>query len=395
MSSAIVSRWGRRFLLTGGGFLVLAGLAGVAGLPRRMVVVLALQGFVFSVVFGKAYSLIPSYFDRTLAVPRAPPLQYPLHLAGVLALAVDPLGAVPAVVGDAGALCWAGGVAVFLGGILGTIADNVTGSETGTSDASADRAGLDRFANLFVPVALGYLVLGTVELASGRFGGPTLVGQGVPRVAHLLAAGVAALLLFAIGFRLLPRFLVASVPTWLAGVVLPAGAIGPLLIARGLYSGPLFQAGAALEAVAVVGFAVAFLGLYYRSDRSRIGFYGPLAGVVAGVAAVGLGVQFAAAGYDPGLVVAHRRLNLFGFLGLSILGIGYQFYPPAVGTWPGAGDRAALGTLAAVAIGTALAAIGALTASLVATVGFAVLTLGGAGWVYLLAAAMDAQFGQR
>ena len=93
-------------------------------------------------------------------------------------------------------------------------------------------------------------------------------------------------------------------------------------------------------------FAVAYWVAFARSDRSRIGFYGVLAGTLAGVAVVGLGLTFAVAGPRPGLVALHYRLALLGFLGLSIVGVTYQFYPPSVCRFPLAGR--ALAALAAV-----------------------------------------------
>jgi hypothetical protein len=95
LSAATVSRGARRFLLASAAALVLALAADLAALPRRTLVVLALFGFVLHALFGKAYSLVPSYFDRRLAVPRAPAVHLPLSLVGVAGLALAPLAGVP------------------------------------------------------------------------------------------------------------------------------------------------------------------------------------------------------------------------------------------------------------------------------------------------------------
>jgi hypothetical protein len=358
VASATISRWARRFLLVGVGFLLASQLAALFGAPRRVEVALGLNGFVLTVVFGKAYSLVPSYFDRTLVGPRSPAVHLPIHVVAVCSLAAAGLPATPSWIQSVGAVAWASGTGVFVAAIAGTVASNPLGLETGTSEASAGRAPLDRLANPFMPVALGYLLLGSYERLAGATALPGLLGGAPVRVTHLLAAGFALLLLFAVGYRLLPRFLVATVPRSLAVVALPAGAVAPALLAVGYPAGPVFVAGAALESLAVVAFAVSYGWLFASTDRDRVGFFGPLGGVVAGVAGVAIGLQFALVGLDATLALAHLRLNLFGLLGLSIVGVLYQFYPPAVVDWPAAGDRLALSSIAVYATGLAFAAAG-------------------------------------
>jgi hypothetical protein len=385
LMSATTSRWSRVLVAAGVVFFVAWQAAVLARVGRRTAVTLGVFGFVCHVVFGKAYALIPSYFDRELAWSRAPAVQVPLSVVGATALALAPLAGVPAVAATVGAVAWTAGVAVFLGTVLATLRTNLTGAETGTGEHNADRRPVDRAANLFVPVALAFLAAGTWATLATYTGVPAPVDGYPPRASHLVAAGFAALLLFAVGFRLLPRFLVAGVPRWLPLVVLPAGALGPVLIAVGIPAGPLLHAGAGLEAVAVVGFAATYLWLFTRTDRDRVGFYGPLAGVLAGIGGVALGVWFALDSLDPALVVAHYRLNVLGLLGLSIVGVTYQFYPPTVGTFPGAGDRLALATVAAFAAGLVVEVAGALAGVAgVVTAGRAVALLGALAYAYLL-----------
>ncbi|UPW01211.1 hypothetical protein M0R88_03680 [Halorussus gelatinilyticus] len=366
MSAGVVTRWSRRFVAASAVFLVAwqvvaladasGALAGtVPAVPGRTQVTLAVYGFVLHTVFGKAYSLVPSYFDRSLALPRAPAVHLPLTVVGAVGLALAPLGGVPGLVGVLGALSWFAGVAVFAAALGWTLRTNPTGRETGTSDANAHRRGVDRLSNAFVPVVLAYLVVGSYATVAERsaLGLPGFATLGPARTAHLLAAGTAALLIFAVGFRLFPRFLVASPPTPLVGVVLAAGAVGPAVLAAGLYRPPLFGVGAALEALAVVGFALAYAVLFARSERRRVGFYAVLAGTAAGVCGVALGVGFAVGhlAVAPELTATHFRLNVLGFLGLTIVGATYQFYPPTVGTFPGASDRTALASVVLLAGG--------------------------------------------
>lgn len=375
MSAADRSRRARWFVAAGAVFLVVWGATTLLGMGRRTGVVLGLYGFVLHTVFGKAYSLVPTYFDRELSTPLAPAVQFPLSAGGTVLLAFA--GEIGDPAATVGAVAWALGVAVFLVAIGWAVRDNLTGAETGTSDANARRRPVDRVANGFVPVALLYLAVGAYATAAGPTGLPPVVDGYPPRISHLLAAGGAAVLLFAVGFRLLPRFMVAHPPRALVWVVLPAGAVGPALVAVGLLDGGILHAGATLLALAVVGFAVTVGVLFHRSDRRRVGFYGVVAGAVAGVAGVALGLQFAFVERAPGLVVLHYRLILLGFLGLTIVGVGYQFYPPAVGRFPGADDRTALGSIALIAGGLVLEAAGHLGGLPIAVRGGHVATFAG------------------
>jgi len=392
MRTARASRW---FVAAGALFLVALQLAIAAGAPRRTVVTLGLYGFVLHVAFGKAYALVPSYFQRSLAWPTAPAVQWPLSVAGTAALALTPLG--PRWLGSAGTALWAGGVAVFLGTLGWTIRDNPTGAATGTGDANAHRRTVDRRANAVVPVALGYLALTAVAALAGAFevrpfgAGPLAVQQR----SHLLAAGTAALLVFGVGFRLFPRFLVAEPPRRLVAVVLLTGALGPALLAFGLFSPTVLLVGGVVEGVAVVGFAASYLVLFARSDRRRVGFYAVALAVVAGVLGVGLGLTMAVTAREPALVGAHYRLMLVGFLGLTVVGAAYQFYPPAVGTWPLASDRTAFGSIALLGGGLGLQVLGALLGhELVSTVGTLLGVSGAVLFAYLLFAAFDRRRGR-
>jgi hypothetical protein len=384
VSAQQVTRWSQRFLGTAAVLLVAWQAAALAGLGRRVGVLLGVYGFVLLTVFGKAYSLVPSYFERQLSVPWAPAVQYPLSVLGVLALAGGQILGV-AWLRATGSGLWLAGAAVFVGALGWTLRGNLTGAETGTGEASADRAGVDRAANAFIPVAVAYLLVGGYETAA-TYGPlvPLLTGYP-PQATHLVAAGAAALMLFAVGFRLLPRFLVATPPRGAVYVVLPAGALGPALVAAGLPEGPLFVAGAALEAIAVLGFAATYGVLFARTDRDRVGLWGPLGGVSAGAAAALVGLHFAFVAITPGLTTAHYRLMTAGLLGLSIVGTAYQFYPPAVATLPGAGDRMALASLGLLGGGLALEAVGLVVAGPPATAaGRLVGLVGAALYAYLL-----------
>ncbi|WP_227133018.1 hypothetical protein [Halorubellus salinus] len=398
MAVALVSRWARRYVAIAVAALVAAHVAMLVNAPSRAVVTLALSGFVLHVVFGKAYSLVPTYFDRELAAPRAMVVQLPLTALGVAGMAAAAsFGSIPRVVGTVGALAWTAGVGVFVAALAWTVRSNPTGAETATGDGKAHLAGLDRTANAFVPVAVLYLVAGSYATAVAwnaapavdLLAGVALVFDGYPpRATHLLGAGTATLLVLALGARLWPRFLVVDPPRGAFVLALATGALGPVVLAATVPAGEFLVAGALLEATAIVAYAVAYGRCFRRSARRRVAFWSVLGGAVAGVVAVALGAWFAVVDLDGALVVAHRRVTLLGFLGLTVVGATFQFYPPTVGRWPYCTDRTASVAVTALASGVALQAVGTAGGlNSVETAGALVGLAGALGYGYLLAGA--------
>ena len=388
------SRWSRRYVATGAlalaawAVLVVAETAGLLAVPRQTTVALVLFGFVFHVVFGKGYALLPAYVDRELAVPLGPAVGYPLVAGGAAKLAVDGLVPLPEWAAAAGGIGWLLGVCVFVTAIGATVVPGVLAGETGTGAHNADREPTDRLATAFVPVVLAYLLVGSYVVAARGWavlpapGGPPALGS------HLLAAGAASLLVFAVGARLLPRFFVARLPRPLVAFVLVAGSVGPALLALGIVGRVPLAPGAAVQTVAVVGYAGLIALLFHRTDRDRVGFYGVLAGAGFALVGVALGAWFAVDGVSAAGVDAHLRANLLGFLGLTIVGVSFQFYPPTVGVWPGSNDRTALGAILALAAGVGLSVLAPLAglAALQASAAAAI-ALGVGSYCYLLGSA--------
>jgi len=380
MRAERASRW---FVTASALFFVGFHVAIAVGAPRRAVVTLGLYGFVLHVLFGKAYALVPSYFDRDLAWESGPAVQFPLSVLGTTGLALAPLG--PPWLRSVGTALWIGGVAVFLGTLGWTIRDNVTGAATGTGGPNAHRKPVDRIANVAVPIALGYLALA----AGGALATAAGFGSVLPQqLSHLLAAGTAAVFVFGVGFRLFPRFLVAEAPRSVVTVVVAAGAVGPALLGFGLFDRRLLLVGGVVEAIAVVGFVLSYIGLFLRSERRRVGFYAVLVAVVAGVVGIGLGLTIAVTGRSPALVSAHYRVMLAGFLGLTVVGAAFQFYPPAVGVWPYADDRTALVSIGLLGGGLGMQILGLVGRfGWLISVGTAAGVCGALLYVYLLLAA--------
>ncbi len=364
--------------------LLVWSVGAVLDVGARLDVSLGLYGFVLTFAFGKAYALVPSYFDRPLAAPAAPTLHAALAVGGVASLAAADLGG-PGVLEPVGAVAWALGVATFVVTVAATVRDNPTGAETGTGDHAAERRPVDRLANAAVPVVVAYLAVGAALTVADALDLSVPFVVGTAGVSHLLAAGGAALLVFAVGFRLLPRLLVVPVSRPPAALVLGTGAVGPAVLAVSLYRDPWFAVGAVVEATAVVGFAATYLVLFGRSERRRVGFYAVAVGALAGVAGVSLGLHAALAGFQSGLLPAHRRLNLLGFLGLTIVGVALTLYPPTAGTFPGANDETAWTAVAGLAGGLAVESVGHLSGTgLAVLVGRLLALAGAAAFAWLL-----------
>lgn len=274
-----------------------------------------------------------------------------------------------------GAVAWFAGVCVWVGALGWTVRDNPTGAETGTGEYQAERRSIDHAGNAAVLVVALYLLAGSYELLAGTIGLPTLLDGATTRVSHMLGAGGATLLVFAVGFRLFSRFLVPHPPRALVALVLPTGIVGPALVAAGLYDQRLLAVGAVLEGLAVAGFALAYGVLYARSGRDRVGL------TAVGVAVVGRLVA---------VIELHYRFALAGFLGLTVVGAAIQLYPPTVGEWPGSADRTALVAVALIAGGLVVQLLGLVVAT-AATVGELAVLGGTILYAYLLASAFVAR----
>lgn len=371
-----VGRWSRAFTAASLAFLVLwrtaAAASGLAStdlfppwaasvspsVPHRSVVTLAVLGFVCHLVFGKAYLLVPSYYQRVHPPSRVPGVHLALTGAGALLLAAGPLAGVPDAAADWGALAWAAGVAAF----LGSLARSLRGALAATGLLGDAATASERAAMAVLPVPFAYLAAGAYGTVALHWPVPLAAAATPARVTHLYAAGLAALLVFALGVRLLPRFLDAEPTPLLTVPTLAAGAVGPGLLAASLWEGALFRVAAALETVAVTGFALQTAVVCARSDRRTVGLYGVLAGALVGVAGVVTAAGVAAGWVSPALVAAHASLALGGFLAVTALGFLVQFYPPAGGEGSTGANALTGAMLAAFGGGVALEAVGSVAA---------------------------------
>lgn len=380
-----VGRWTRLFTLAGVACLLLWRVGLLADLPARSAVELAVLGFVLHVVFGHAYLLVPAYFGRVHRSSHLPGVHLALATSGTLLLAGSHFPATPDGTRLVGALLWAAGVAVF----VGSLARSLRGV---ARDPFADASNLaERAAVLVVPVPFAYLAAGSYDLLAAQTAAPRLLAASAAGVSHLFAAGVAALLVFALGVRLLPRFLGVDPLAVPSVFVLVAGSVGPGLLAVSLWGGWLFRAAAAVEGAAVVAFFVHAVVLFARSDRRRVGLAGILAGLAAGAVAVGVSGGVAAGWLSPARIEGHVALVLGGFLTVTVAGFLVQFYPPSVADARGAGEATTRAALAALLGGALLEASGlALGSSALTSAGRALAAAGAAGLAYVLLAVVAA-----
>ena len=367
-----VGRWTRLFTVAGVAFLVVWRVGLLAGVPARSAVALAVPGFVLHVVFGHAYLLVPAYFGRVHRPGRLPGVHLLLAASGMLLLAASFLPAAPAGTRLAGALAWAGGVVAF----VASLARSLRGV---ARDPFADASNLaERAAVLALLVPFAYLVAGSYDLLAATTGAPHLLAASPAGVSHLFAAGVAALLVFALGVRLLPRFLGADPLAAPSIFVLAAGSVGPGLLARSLWGGWLFRVAAAVEGAAVVGFFAHAVVLFARSDRHRVGLDAILAGLGAGALAVAVAGGVAAGWLSPARIGAHVALVLGGFLAVTVAGFLVQFYPPSVTDAAGTSETTTGAALAALLAGAVVEAGALAVGAPVLATGGRVLAAGGA-----------------
>lgn len=349
MSAATITRGVRLFVLTSALWFILWQIAVFGTDNRRVIVTLAVYGFIFHMIFGKAYALIPSYFDRSLVLPRAPMVHAPLAVFGTIGLTLEATGVSAAwvsIAGLFGAFLWGMGCLLFIGTIIWTVRNNLTGNETGTAESKEHLRGIDRLSNALFPFILLFLLIGAGAILARVGEQGSFITQYPPLITHIFVIGVATLLVFGLGFRLLPRFFVTTPNLIVVAFVLGSGLLGAILLLSDFQGGIVFLLGAVFLLVSLSGFATVMISMYWRSNRRRVGLSTVLVASIIGPVVALLGLHMAITGIHSHIVTAHLRLGLLGFLGLTIVGVSYQFYPPAVSPIRWIDDRVAkLGVL--------------------------------------------------
>ncbi|WP_367176227.1 hypothetical protein [Haloarcula rubripromontorii] len=356
LASGRLSRWTRYFTVASAFSLVVAQALALLGTGRSLVTTVALFGFVCPMIFGMAYLLLPSYVGRTLVDQRLPGLHFALAYLGAAGLAVGRVIDSTEFV-RVGSTLWSLGVTIFVGALALTIVPAVR-ERPEVVLRSADRPQRStRLATATIAVAIGYLVVGTVTLLSWVRTVP-LPHASFPAAVHYYGAGFGALLIFALGARLIPGFFRVTPPRLGTWVVLVAGAVAPGLLAASLWGGIAFRIGGVLQTVAMIGYAGVVGYVFWQSERRRPGLYGIVLGALAGIVAVGINLPAAFGTVIPGQLRTHALTVITGFFALTVVGYAVQFFGVTGGRFRGATNSVVYATFAMLTLGIVLSVVG-------------------------------------
>jgi hypothetical protein len=383
--TAGVGTWTRYFALASAFAMVAHQVSPLVGAAVRTRAILGLFGAVLPMIFGMGYLLIPSYVGRTLATPRLPGVHFFLTYLGVwLLLAADLFDPSPVVV-PLGVISWAGGIVLFVTALGYTVIPALWRNPAIVLRSQNRPQRTTRAATGFIPLAIAYLLVGTIATIILIDGVTAPVGSGFATAVHFYTMGVGTLLIFALGIRLLTGFFHVVPPKISSWVVLGSGGVAPLLLAPNLWLSPWFEIGGFLSLIAMGGYTIIVSLVWHRTPSRRVGLYGILFGAIAGLAGVAIPVWIV---LEPGvadIIFVHATLLLDGFFLLTIMGYAYQFFPVTSSRFVGATDRTVLGTMGCLAIGVGLRAIGTIAAYPLARNSGIVLAIAGTtGYAYLL-----------
>jgi hypothetical protein len=385
MGSAGLRTWTQRFVV-GSALALAASLVAFEGAGRRAGVAIGLWGFLGPMVFGMGYLLLPPYLGTTLVDRRAAAAHLPLAFGGAALVAWNYGLDGPWWAMQAGAVLWSGGVALFLGSLAVTAGIVLRERGWGELRGRDHPQRSTRLASGTIPIALGSLVAATIGLL-GVADLLAIGGASMPRIAHAFALGFGALLVYALGARLLIGFFHVEAPRPVVWTVLGAGVGAAALLGTRLWIQPWFRLGALLATVAMGGYLLTVAYVVVRTDRRPPGLAGIVLGAIAGVAAVVAVLPVALGGGDTTGIAVHVRLVVGGFFPLTVVGYAYLFFP-VTGSVLGVDRRTlAAGTIAALAVGVGGQATGLLLANEALRVGGTLVSTAGVlGYAALLGA---------
>jgi len=282
--SAGLRTWTQRFTVASVGSFV-SSLLALLGEANEAAVLIGVFGFICPMVFGMAYLLLPSYVGETLVDQRLAGIHFVLAYVGVILLVADQLGTEEIPLKLLGVTLWAIGTLVFVGSLLATVGPTAVGTVAETLRGSGRSQRSTRLATTMIPVAVGYLLIGTIALLT--IVAPLQIGAiTVAQVVHYYLIGFATLLIYALGTRLLTAFFHVSLPRPVVWAMLITGAIAPAFLGTFLWIDPWFQVGGVFATLSMLGYAGIVLLVVLKTDRRRVGVSGIALGAIAGGAAV-------------------------------------------------------------------------------------------------------------
>jgi len=259
-----------------------------------------------------------------------------------------------------GVILWSTGVAIFTGALLQTILPEMIANPERIRPSEARPQRSTNLAMLAILVALGYLIIGTIALLSTVNGFLNPFNPTFPMIVHFYGTGFVALLIFALGIRLLTGFFHVTPPKLLSWLVLVCGSVAPGILAFNFYQPPWFTIGASLEFIAITAYASLVAIVIYRTDRHRVGLYGIGFGALGGVVSIGIALGNVIGITSDLNIASHVIVVLNGFLILTIIGYAYQFFPVTNGQFRGVTERAGLTTSVFLGAGTVIQAFSVL-----------------------------------
>lgn len=281
-------------------------------------------------IMGMAQQFIPLYSGRELWSGRGALLQVSVSIAGVVLLLIHPLLA------PLGLALWLLGTLLFILWIGMTLRSQKLPVRPQGKRPEFRR--MDVYAIPMTSSAVFYLVAASVGFLLASPSDAPLVPFAAAHwfsFFHLYTLGFIVLMVFGVGFHLLPRFLDAVPRLGLAKAITVMALPGPAMVALTMpfLDVPsvefVFAIFAVFEALAAALFAFLVLDLWRRSEHRRpASTFNAMAGLW-----LILGVTFGSLfGVMPSLslewVPAHGWINLFGFAGLEILGVTHEVLPP-------------------------------------------------------------------
>jgi hypothetical protein len=336
-------------------------------------------------IFGMAYLLLPSYVGRTLATPSVPGFHFVFAYTGAIVIVIDSAFGVPHSLFAVGNGLWCLGVGLFVGSLAYTVLPVITTNPTVVTRTDGRPQRSTRLSTALIPLAIGYLVVGTFSLVATTVSPLAAFGGTVPTTVHYYGTGVATLLIFTLGVRLLTGFFHVTPPRYVSWPVLVGGGLGPAFLAPNLWVSPWFEIGASLLLVAMIGYGVLVGIVVVHTTRYRIGLVGIGLGAICGVGGILTATFFLIGGLDASIIPFHVTLVLDGFLLLTIIGYAYQFFPVTTGRFRGASRRTALATMLVLATGVGIDAVGTfLSIDLIRNAGIVLSLAGVGGYAYLL-----------
>ena len=326
----------RRFLVASyvhlgvaGGLLAAAPWDGALTVHWDVLLWILLIGFAGFTTMGFALHLYPGFSQRPAPVVLNGLLGIGLAessvVLGALALWGGPVPDVPGWTLTLAAILYGGVITGLLVGFV-SAARMV---RLGTRSVSVRPA--DAFVvPLFLGSWFGALAASALFAMSGISGGPGF-GWWIAGV-HSFVLGHLVLLILAASLRLVPRSLTADPPTAWAGIASGAASLGAVTVPLGmLLSDP--NASTALvwfalpEAAAAGSFLVLLgvLAVRARTPRPQILLHALGFALLCVGGSIGL---WMVAREDYGLVASHAFVNLFGFVGLTVLVMSFGMLSP-------------------------------------------------------------------